>query len=489
MLRQVFRAVVAVCFLVHAALAGAAMPVGDDGAAFKIEALPAAQQISTQTRYAGMQSLDDEALGDVHGQALFFSDKIAPNSLAGAITTGACGGGGCTPTDFTFYRMGLDGKLAMNMNISKLQLGCGGVNDALQFGVGCDVDVDYMGLMGRSGIRPTGYGDPAGVAGVQSEAVLTRPYLEIAVKNDGNPALREITGIKIGAAHVDGAMAIGRFYGYNERNMENYNTQYTNSTIGLGDNNSPPPNGSGHCNPAAPFGNYQLTCHSGINSFSGFMGAEMSLALRVRARVNVLGIMIELSGTGCAGRLSNPTGFGCRSVYSNAPIFVDYDGTRMDALLLSDAAVDFNGTGLASIMSTIYAQLYANLRLLHFATIDSSDFFLSLQRERVAYPSFGKIPLWQQVPGGNPQWDACGVGASRPARCNSAYAVTANTGWWMNIPVVKLLDVAPPEINFGDLTLAQALSLLGQPGLLVNNPRFDLQTTKNCYGGNTAKFC
>lgn len=464
----------------------AAIPVSD-------EALPAIiaapGKVSEQPEMRGMQALGDDELGDIHGQALFFSDKIAPNALTGAITGGACGGGGCTPTDFTFYRMGLDGKLAMNMNISKLQLGCGGVNDALQFGVGCDIDVDYMSLMGRTGIRPTGYGDPASVAGVGSEVVLTRPYLEIAVKNDANPALREITGIKIGSAYVDGALGIGRFYGYNERNMENFNTQYTNSTVGAGDNNSPPPNGTGHCNPNAPFGNYQLSCHSGINSFSGFMGAEMSLALDVRARVNVLGVMIGLSGTGCVGRLSNPSGFNCSGSYPNTPVFVDYDGTRMDALLLSDAEVDFNGSGLASIMDAIYAQLFANLRLLHFATVDSSDFFLSLQREQVAWPSYGKVPLWQQVPAGNPQFDACGVGAARPARCNSAYAVTANTGWWMNIPVVKLLDVNPPEINFGDLSLAEALSLLGRPGLLVNNPRFDLLTTKNCYGGTSAKFC
>ena len=445
-----------------------------------------------QMEGAGLVMMADEDLGDVTGQALFWSDRIGGNSLTGSITGTGCGAGaenGCSPTAFTFYRMGMDGKLELNMNISKFQLGCGGVNDALNFGVGCDIDIDYLSLMGRTGDRPAGYGNPASNAGLDSSAVLTRPYIELAIKNDNTSTLREVVGLKIGAGFVDGAMSIGRTYAFNERNMENFNAGYTNSTVGSGDNNSPPPNGSGHCNPSAPFGNYQLTCHSGINSFSGFLGTELSAALPVRTRVNVAGIMIGLSGTGCVGRLTNPGGVGCAGGYSNAPLYLDLEGTRLNSLLLTHAEVDFNGTGLASIMDAIYAQLYADLRVLHFATIQSGDFFISFQRERVAYPSAAKIPLWQQVPAGNPQWDACGIGAGRPARCNSAYSSTTNTGWWMNVPVAKLRDINPPEINFGDLTLGEALSLLGAPGLRVNNARFDLLTTKNCYGGASAVFC
>ena len=332
----------------------------------------------------GLERMGDDELGDVSGQALFWSDRIGGNSLTGSITGAGCTGGadnGCSPTAFTFYRMGMDGKLEMNMNISKFQLGCGGVNDALNFGVGCDIDIDYLSLMGRVGDRPAGYGSPASNAGVDSAAVLTRPYIELAIKNDSTATLREVVGIKIGAAFVDGAMSIGRTYGFNERNMENFNAGYTNSTVGSGDNNSPPPNGVGHCNPNAPFGNYQLSCHSGINSFSGFLGAELSAALPVRARVNVAGIMIGLSGTGCVGRLTSPGAAGCAGGYGNSPLYLDLEGTRVNSLLLTHAEVDFNGSGLASIMDAIYAQLYADLRVLHFASIESGDFFLSSESE------------------------------------------------------------------------------------------------------------
>jgi hypothetical protein len=40
---------------------------------------------------------------------------------------------------------------------------------------------------------------------------MTRPYIEIAVKNDDDPTRREIIGFKLGAAKADGYMSLGRY--------------------------------------------------------------------------------------------------------------------------------------------------------------------------------------------------------------------------------------------------------------------------------------
>ncbi|MGB1221601.1 MAG: hypothetical protein ACPG43_08675, partial [Alcanivoracaceae bacterium] len=102
--------------------------------------------------HLGLEALDDDALRDVHGQngSLFVADTIEPNELVGANSY----------SNFTFKRMGLDARLDVNMNIGKVQLGCGGINDALSGGPACDIDIDYLSLMGinAAGDRPSSLG-------------------------------------------------------------------------------------------------------------------------------------------------------------------------------------------------------------------------------------------------------------------------------------------------------------------------------------------
>ncbi len=69
---------------------------------------------------SSMKPLNDEAMGEVIARGLIVSDKIGGNELLGSNDYSE---------PFDFYRIGLDGELALNMNISKLQLGCGGIND------------------------------------------------------------------------------------------------------------------------------------------------------------------------------------------------------------------------------------------------------------------------------------------------------------------------------------------------------------------------
>lgn len=410
---------------------------------FAVAALPAA---------AAMTELADGDLGQVEAQGLFWSDKITGSELLGS---------NAYSTPFNFYRVGLDGELALNMNINKLQLGCGGVNDFVN-PTSCDIDIDYAALMGRNGTNP---GNPL------SAFVLTRPYLEFAIKNDGT-GNREVVGMKIGAQSVDGAITSGRRYGVGQTNQENMlSNNCAGDSIGPG----------------------ALGCHSGINSVSGFLGAEMSIAMRVQADISVWPLTIPLDAWGCAGRTQNTDDI-CGTAKSDA-LFVDIAGTRMESLGLRAAQLQLDGNGfsaaITAILSSAYASLNADLRLVHKLTFENSnDFFVSFQREPVAYPRYSKMgPTAEMQANGTyaAAMDSCATTNFNRARCVSAYAVPANTGWWLNAPSVKLLDVVNPSANLGTLSLGDALALLAPPGYLIDQAEFNMTPFKNCFGAS--RFC
>lgn len=416
---------------------------------------------------AGLEAMADEEMQEVAGQGLFWSDKITGSELAGT---------NAYSTPFTFYRMGLDGELALNSNISKLQLGCGGFNDFLAAKTGCDVDIDYVSLMGRNGSNP---GNPL------SAFKLVRPYLEIAVKNDGT-ATREVVGIKIGAQAAEGAMTVGRRYTNNGAvNQEN--------TLGWSEPSSgdtPPVRQNGaNCDTNASFGAGVLGCHSGVNSVSGFLGTEMSLSIRVQGRVCAF-ICIPLDAWGCAGR-TQLTSDDCGTAKSDA-LFVDFGGSRMQLLGLRSILLKLNDGGLlTSIVSEAYASVNLDLRLVNKFTLDNSgDFGISFQREPVAYPRYSKMtPTAEMQANGTyaTALDACATANYDTVRCASAYAVPTNTGWWLNLPQVKLLDIVNPSANVGDLSAGDALAMFGAPGLLLNQPELNMTPSKNCYGAS--RFC
>lgn len=125
-----------------------------------------------------MTELKESELSKISGQALMQMGK----------TPGDAG------SDLTFYKAGLDAELELNMNIEKLQLGCGGIN-----GAGCDIDIDNLSLSGQT--FPDGR--PA------SGALLTRPFFEFAIKNDTSKTLREVVGIRLSAEQANGLLTAG----------------------------------------------------------------------------------------------------------------------------------------------------------------------------------------------------------------------------------------------------------------------------------------
>lgn len=412
----------------------------------------------------GMSPLDDSQMRAISGQGLIVSDKVSGSALANPNEYS---------TPFEFYRIGLDGELQMNLNISKLQLGCGGINDHLSGHAGCDIDIDYLSLMGRNGTD-------IGEAG--SPFTLDRPYIEFAVKNDDTTTLREIAGIKIGAQSADGALSLGRRY-FTDNAINQENTAFGTT-----------------CDTGAVTGPGVIGCHSGINTVSGFLGAELSLTMDIKARIALL---FGLEATGCTGR----TSIGhddCGNTLNDA-LFVDLAGTRMQTLGLRAAELAINNIetdlfgigcpwnplacgidGIANlILNDVYASLNTDLRSVHKLTLeDTSDFFLSFQREPIAYPRYSKLTPSQDLP--PDAFDICNTGNATP-RCSSAYAVPANTGWWLNAPSVKLLDVYNPDANLGNRGIDEAIALLIAPGLLLEHAAFNLSPQQNCYG--STMFC
>ncbi len=408
----------------------------------------------------GLVELKEDELRGVAGQGLFVADMVEGDELANP---------NAYSTPFNFYRVGMDGEMQLNLNMSKLQLGCGGVNDLLSGHAGCDIDIDYVSMMGRDGFQP---GDP------QSPVILDRPYMEFAIKNDDMRTMREVVGIKIGAASVDGFMATGRRYYQGVVNEEN---------TGFGSS----------CNPSSSTGTGVVGCHSGLNSVSGFLGTDLSLTMRVIADVclsDLCLLPIGLDAWGCTGRTATNNDL-CGTSQSES-VFVDIAGTRMQTLGLRSAELLLTGDGLVSVMEAIglndvYASLNTDARSIHGLAFDNtSDFFLSFQREPIAYPRYSKqSPTQDFIDEGSfgTAFDACATNDMATARCDSGYAVPANTGWWMNAPSARLVDVYNDNANLGELGVDAVIDLLGAPGYLINHPEFDLNRAQNCYGSST--FC
>lgn len=136
--------------------------------------------------HAALERLSDQELSAVEGQALFTSQYVGD------------GQSGNDNAGISFYRMNLNANVAFNMNINKLQMGCGGVN-----GVGaCDIDISQVSMMGDNGSGGAG-------AAATSDFSLQNPYVELAIKNDSSPANREVVGFRIGAHQANGFMSMG----------------------------------------------------------------------------------------------------------------------------------------------------------------------------------------------------------------------------------------------------------------------------------------
>lgn len=150
----------------------------------QMTAIAAGVLLSSNVVHA-LDSMDDDAMRQIQGQALFNTNYIAP-------------GAGNPNANIGFYRLGLEAELQLNANIKRLALGCDGVNGAGP----CDIEL--------SNVRLTGIGAGNGVdAGPPTSAVLTNPFFEFAIRNPTSPSTREIVGLRFGSAAALGKLSIG----------------------------------------------------------------------------------------------------------------------------------------------------------------------------------------------------------------------------------------------------------------------------------------
>ncbi|RYY80222.1 MAG: hypothetical protein EOO69_03520 [Moraxellaceae bacterium] len=140
------------------------------------------------TSYAevGLTSLSDDEMAAETGQALFNLSYLAPGD-----SSNYEGG-----NNIGFYKLGLEAEMQINANIKKLQLGCGGVNGAN----GCDIDIDNLSLSGNSTTRE---------GRASSDAVLTNPFIQFAIKNPDKASLREVVGFRVSSEKVQGLLTAG----------------------------------------------------------------------------------------------------------------------------------------------------------------------------------------------------------------------------------------------------------------------------------------
>jgi len=136
--------------------------------------------------HAAMQALDDHMLSEETGQSAFYTNYIP--SVVG------------DPSGSSFFTLGIQGNMEINANIQHLQLGCGGVNSASKPGL-CDIDINNLSL---SGVVPDNATNrPA------TDAVLTNPFLRLAIKNPTSISTRSISGVQFGAESIIGMLTTG----------------------------------------------------------------------------------------------------------------------------------------------------------------------------------------------------------------------------------------------------------------------------------------
>lgn len=150
---------------------------------------------------AGMVELSDADMSNEVGQALLGMSFTAPSGA----------GTGATTSDYGYYKLGLEAKMELNLNVRNLQLGCGGRN-----GPGnCDIDIENLSLSGPANGKvvsgtPALNGTPTWTVGrPNTSAVLTNPFMEFAVKNPNTASTREVVGFRFSAEEILGHMTAG----------------------------------------------------------------------------------------------------------------------------------------------------------------------------------------------------------------------------------------------------------------------------------------
>lgn len=417
-----------------------------------------------------MSTMSDDELSDTNGQALFNLSYLAPTDA----------GNNESANNIGFYKLGIEAEIAANLNIKKLQLGCGGVN-----GVGgCDIDIDNFSLSGVGNDATSTVDNAANrAARVQSDATLTNPFFQFAIKNPQTAATREIVGFRIGSEAASGLLTFG---------LEN------------------------------------TTTPNGLNSFSGYMdiGSATGTATTQSRTMNK-----GNTGKDMTGRIRIPDLFGATinftaSTYdltlspASATVTTNptvVSGNRLSSVNLTGSAtiapINFVGTMTATVAGiplnknvtgsisglTATVPIEQNLGFIHKLKI-ANPFSLSVQGQNVHWPgmadaaargwwmafedqiNIGSISPSSTVPVTNDVLSQ----ALGPQGCSNGATPGINCALYAN-PVVCYAFGSPNCLG-GNLPVGN-VDITGTNVLFpLNNLQLSAQSfVPNCYGG--LKFC
>jgi HAMP domain-containing protein len=428
---------------------------------------------------AALSSLSDGAMSDVTGQALIFSNKQQ---------------GAGTSSGITFYTMGLDAQMALNANIKKMQLGCGGINGA----GACDIDIDNLVLSGQPGVG----GCPASGSTVLCDMVMTRPSITLAISGDNTPQ-RQIVGFQLSAQKVVGELTAG----VNDGTANGINSM------------------SGYFNVAATTGTTQ-TAADGINTATNVINGKANFGGCVAgcpAAFHTTGGTVTVPQvTGVTFNVPSFNYFGCRTAAScpngNTYALISGISSTIPDIALNDVGpvsatipgcvvavilplcgININSIGLTGTVHNLKANitLQEALGYLHVIPVNN-PFSLSFEKQVVAWPgmnaSYPSQIGWFMAVADPVQLGSLSTPSGYSADISSANAnFAAQFSSYFNANPLQLsfsqavggiigthINVNVGTLNFG------SYSAVNVP--LSNLPLGTTQTPPgNCYG--SSKFC
>jgi hypothetical protein len=396
---------------------------------------------------SSLQSLNDDALRAEVGQALF---NLSQSTDSNASTT--------------FYKLGMDIKVEVNANIKKLVLGEGGVNPTNN--ATRDIDIDNMSLSGGNG--PT------------SDLTLEKPFIELAIKNDNNPSLRSIAGVRFSAQKMTGVLQFGE------------NTDSPNGINVFSGYMSVAGSGTGRTEATTLTQGKQLTGRL-KGSVVGFPINGRFNSSSYNINIPAISVPFSLATTVNGNRQT----FVATDVFTSLPTIPIGQGSSMQGSSENTVSIPFIGnvtvntpinSPLSGSLSGLTAKIPFSEKLgfVHRVSVTNNELSLSLQNQSIQWPNT---------------------------------PVPAQRGWWMSFSnQINLGDVSPQNaipletsvtdqvldkvnqyneanpIDIGSLTLAQALqpysatiplnlTLNGQIVIPLSDEKLAAQgIIPNCYG-------
>ncbi|RFC82252.1 hypothetical protein C9E89_017635 [Acinetobacter sichuanensis] len=423
---------------------------------------------------SSLVAMTDEELSETQGQALYSLNRQDQGGLS-------------------FYTLGMEANIGLNANIKNLQLGCGGVNSGSK--AGCDIDIQNVSfgcIANASGTcitipksdsrQPDGAvqeaqaGDKA--QGQMKDFNLTNPFYQFAIKNADSASTREVVGVRIGAAEVEGPLSFG-----NLASFSGYLTGTANLTMRGETDVSPTCKAPANCATSAGRSQYtDASAYLGLNDaeilnwgvayvsyrnitadYGQGKNGNPSEISRKNLIVSVNGNRVtqaQIAGIKLGGVVDDII-YGSATTDPLALRRRDIGGILgwlangfADALLplLRDGVANYIKDQLATGLGTTKAQLDSyvlpyNLSNVHQLNVKSNTFGLALSKQAIQYPG---------------------------------YVQAVNAGWSMYIPNGF-------ELNINQKTSSLVANIAGSADARNGNITMLEAPYRNCYGSLT--FC